>query len=357
MYIYKLKAHKQILYKSFSLKHLFSHYKILLLNLKRKFFMDTKLSIIIPNFNGKKFIRACLDSIKNQDYPFYEIIIIDNASSDGSVQYISEHYPEFTLIENKENLGFAAAVNQGIKASNADYVFLLNNDVELEHDCISNLLKCIEKDGNTFAVSSKMIQYTDKSKMDDAGDEYTILGWTRKVGDGKSPDLYTEERETFSACAGAALYRKSILDKIGYFDENFFAYMEDVDISYRARILGYKCMYCPEAVVYHWGSGTSGSKYNEFKIRLAARNNVYVPYKNMPWPQLALNGIFLLAGYFIKYIFFSRQGHGSIYLNGLKEGFNSLGKLEKTKYENKNFTNYLKIEWLLIRNTFKFIFF
>ncbi|MGB9979564.1 glycosyltransferase family 2 protein [Methanobacterium sp.] len=319
--------------------------------------MDTKVSIIIPNFNGKKFLKTCLDSIKNQNYLFYDVIIIDNASSDGSVMYIQENYPEFTLIQNKENLGFAAAVNQGIKTSSSEYMFLLNNDVEIEHNSISNLLKCIEKDESIFAVSSKMIQYNDRSKIDDAGDEYTILGWTRKVGDGKSLDLYNAERETFSACAGAALYRKSILDKIGYFDENFFAYMEDVDISYRARIKGYKCVYCPEAVVYHLGSGTSGSKYNEFKIRLAARNNVYMPYKNMPWPQLVLNGIFLIVGYFIKYLFFFKKGQGSTYLNGLKEGFNSLGKVEKTKYENKYFTNYLKIEWLLIKNTIKFIFF
>ena len=319
--------------------------------------MDTKLSIIIPNFNGKQFIKLCLDSIRKQDCSFYELIIVDNGSSDGSVEYINEYYPDLTLIENKENSGFAAAVNQGIKISSSDYVFLLNNDVELESGCVSNLLKCIEKDENIFAVSSKMVQYNDRNKMDDAGDEYTILGWTCKVGDGKSPDLYTSKRETFSACAGAAIYRKDILDKLKYFDENFFAYMEDVDISYRARIWGYKCVYCPEAVVYHLGSGTSGSRYNEFKIRLAARNNVYVPYKNMPWPQLALNGIFLLAGYLIKYLFFFKQGQGSTYLNGLKEGFASLGKLEKTKYENKNLTNYLKIEWLLIKNTVKFIFF
>jgi len=317
----------------------------------------TTLSIIIPNFNGKQFLKVCLDSIKNQNHIFYEVIIIDNASSDGSVQYIHENYPEFTLIQNKENLGFAAAVNQGIKSSSSEYIFLLNNDVELEQDSISNLLKCIKKDKNIFGVSSKMIQYTDRSKMDDAGDEYTILGWTRKVGDGKSPELYNAERETFSVCAGAALYRKSILDELGYFDEKFFAYMEDVDISYRARIRGYKCVYCPDAVVYHFGSGTSGSRYNEFKIRLAARNNVYVPYKNMPWPQLALNGIFLLAGYFIKYLFFFRKGQGSTYLTGIKEGFNSLGKIERTRYENKNFNNYLKVEWLLIRNTVRFIFF
>ncbi len=319
--------------------------------------MDTSVSVIIPNFNGRKFLKTCIDSVKKQNYSSYEVIIVDNGSSDGSVQYIHENYPELILIQNKKNLGFAAAVNQGIKSSSSKYVFLLNNDVELEVDSISNLIKCIEKDENIFAVSSKMICYNDRGKMDDAGDEYTILGWTRKVGDGKSPDLYVTERETFSACAGAALYRKSILSEIGYFDENFFAYLEDVDLSYRARIRGYKCVYCPDAVVYHFGSGTSGSRYNEFKIRLAARNNVYVPYKNMPWPQLALNCIFLFMGYFIKYIFFFKKGQGNIYLAGLKEGFSSLGKLKKTKYENKNFINYLKIEGLLIKNTIMFIFF
>ncbi len=292
-----------------------------------------KVTVIIPNYNGKNFLKECLESLKNQNYSF-EAIIIDNDSHDGSVAYIKKNYPEFIIIENKENLGFAAAANQGIKASKSEYVFLLNNDVVLESNCISNLLKCIEKDKNIFAVSSKMIQYHDRNKMDDAGDEYTLLGWTKRVGYGKSPDLYTKEREIFSACAGAAVYRRNVFDEIGFFDENFFAYMEDVDISYRARIWGYKCVYCPQAVVYHVGSASSGSRYNEFKIKLAARNNVYVPYKNMPWPQLVINSVFLLSGYLIKYLFFLRQGYGSIYLDGLKEGFNSLKKIDKVKYSN-----------------------
>ena len=200
-----------------------------------------------------------------------------------------------------------------------------------------------------------MIQYHDRSKMDDAGDEYTILGWTRRVGYGKSPDKYVREREIFSACAAASIYRKRILDEVGYLDENFFAYLEDVDISYRARIHGYKCRYCPEAVVYHVGSQTSGSKYNEFKTRLSARNNVYVPYKNMPWPQLLVNLVFLCTGYFIKYIFFWRKGYGEIYLAGLKEGFNSRKEIDKVIYNPKNLRNYFIIQWVLIRNTLKFL--
>ena len=141
-----------------------------------------------------------------------------------------------------------------------------------------------------------------------------------------------------------------------YFDENFFAYMEDVDISYRAKIYGYKCIYCPKAVVYHVGSATSGSKYNTFKIRLAARNNVYVPYKNMPWPQLAFNFLFLIFGFLIKYLFFLKNGHGNDYITGLKEGLNSLNKIDKIEYKRERLNNYLYIEWILIKNTVKNIF-
>jgi len=314
-----------------------------------------KVTVIIPNYNGKSFLKDCLESLKNQE--FFEVIIVDNCSDDESVSYIKEYYPKFSLIENKENLGFAVAANQGIRASNSEFVFLLNNDTKLELNCISNLVKCIEKDGNIFAVSAKMVQYNDKNKMDNAGNEYTILGWTRLVGYGKSPEKYKENREIFSACAGAALYRKSIFDRIGFFDENFFAYMEDVDISYRARIYGYKCVYCPQAIVYHLGSASSGSRYNEFKIRLAAKNNIYVPFKNMPWPQLAFNFIFLVFGFFIKYLFFLRMGYGSIYLDSLKEGYSSVQKIEKINYASDNFNNYLKIEWLLIKNTLRFIIF
>lgn len=312
------------------------------------------LSVIIPNYNGIEFLQECLESLEGQKCSL-EIIIVDNGSSDGSVDYIKKKYGSLTLVENQENMGFSKAVNQGINKSSSPYIFLMNNDVVLEKDCLPSILECISRDENIFAVASKMIQYHDRDKLDDAGDEYTILGYTKKAGEGKSPSLYSSVREIFSASAGAAIYRRSILDEIGCFDENFFAYMEDVDISYRAKIHGYKCIYCPDAVVYHYGSATSGSRYNEFKIKLAARNNVYLPYKNMPWPQFLVNFLFLAAGYLTKYLFFQRRGQGRYYIEGLKEGFSTLERIDKVRYTNKNLTNYFKVEWLLIKNTFKLL--
>ena len=227
------------------------------------------------------------------------------------------------------------------------------NDVELNNNSISPLINCITKDDFIFSSASKMIQFNNRNLIDDAGDEYTLLAYTKKVGNGQNINKYTKERETFSSCAGAALYKRSLVIKLGCFDENFFAYMEDVDLAYRAQINGYKNVYCPESIVYHIGSGSSGSKYNEFKIRLSARNNVLVIYKNLPIPQKIINIAFIFLGFLIKYLFFVKKGFGKVYLTGIKEGLNDKSKIRKVHYQNKNFKNYFKIEWKLIVNTIK----
>lgn len=318
--------------------------------------MLNMVSIIIPNYNGEGFLNDCLESISKQSYKDFEIIIIDNASVDNSINIIEKYKNilDICLIKNNENLGFAKAVNIGIEYTRKEYVFLLNNDVKLDFQIVEKLYNCIAKDSNIFSVQSKMIRYYNTNRIDDAGDEYTILGWTHKTGNNKSSKLYSEQREVFSSCAGAAMYRKDILEKIGLFDESFFAYMEDVDIGYRARTHGYKNIYCPDAICYHIGSATSGSKYNEFKIRLAARNNIYVPYKNMPLIQLIIDSPFLFVGFLVKWVFFSLKGYGNIYLNGVVEGLRTLNKIEKVSYKKENFSNYFKIQWLLIKNTFKY---
>ena len=315
-----------------------------------------KVSIVIPNYNGKQYIKECLDSLKYQTYTDFEIIFVDNGSLDGSRSYMKENYPNTKLILLDKNYGFSSAVNVGIKASEAEYVVLLNNDTAVEKDWLENLVRCIESDSQIFSCSSKMIRYHERHLIDDAGDDYCLLGWAYKLGDGQPIEGYNQNKEVFSSCAGAAIYRRSIFAQIGYFDEAFFAYMEDVDISYRARIYGYKNIYCSDAIVYHIGSATTGAtKYNSFKVKLAARNNIYVPYKNMPKLQRWLNKPFLMMGWLIKYIFFLNKGFGKEFMEGTREARATKKDIQKVPYDKQHIRNYIKIQGMLIRNTWGYL--
>ena len=236
-----------------------------------------KVTVVIPNYNGLKFMEPCFKALEMQICRDFEILVVDNGSGDGSVEWLKEH--EIPSIFLETNTGFSGAVNVGIRASKTPYVILLNNDTEPDCHYIGEMIKAIERSPKIFSVSSKMIQLYDHSKMDDAGDMYTLMGWAFQRGVGRPSGGYNHVCRVFSACAGAAIYRREVFETIGYFDEMHFAYLEDIDVGYRARIYGYDNIYCPTAVVYHVGSGTSGSRYNSFKVRLAARNNVYLNYK------------------------------------------------------------------------------
>lgn len=312
------------------------------------------IDIVIPNYNGNKYLEECIDSLYIQTYSKFRVIIIDNASTDSDYKWLDK-YENILFKRLDQNYGFDKAVNEGIKLSNTEYIVLLNNDTVAKKDWLENLINCIKRAQKIFSVCSKMIRYDDKNIIDDAGDEYNVLGWGSKLGDGQPITSYTNTKEVFSSCAGAAIYRRSILDEIGYFDEQFFAYMEDVDISYRAKIHGYKNIYCADAHIYHIGSATSGSKYNSFKVKLAARNNVYVPYKNMPIIQLIINLPFLIVGFLVKYLFFIKKGFGKEYRQGFIEGIQTLDRVNKVKFKFKNIINYIKIEFNLIINTIKYV--
>ncbi|WP_458454564.1 glycosyltransferase family 2 protein [Methanobrevibacter sp.] len=316
-----------------------------------------KASVVTPNYNGEKFLKTFFDSLNNDSEYIGEVIIVDNGSTDNSKQYILNNNFNFpvVLIENSQNLGFSPAVNQGIRNAKHEYIFSLNNDTEIKPGSIKALIDLISSKDEIFSVQAKMLQYNNKDLIDDVGDEYNLLGWTKKTGENHHTDEYSQVREIFSACAGAAMYKKSLLNEIGMFDDNFFAYMEDVDLAIRSKINGYTNLLCPDAVVYHIGSATSGSRYNEFKVKLAARNNVWVVYKNLPIPMKIINFIFLLIGFFIKYVFFVKKGFGSTYLSGIREGLSRRSEIEKVKFKGKNAKNYFKIEYKLIINTLKFL--
>ncbi len=314
----------------------------------------TSVTVVIPNYNGLKFMEPCMAALEKQTCKDFEILVVDNGSSDGSVDWLKSHqYPTIFL---EENTGFSGAVNVGIKASKTPFVLLLNNDTEVEPDFIGEMIKAIRRSDKIFAVSSKMVQMYHKELMDDAGDMYSVLGWAYQRGVGRSSKGYNREREVFSACAGAAIYRREVFEQIGYFDEMHFAYLEDIDVCYRAKIFGWHNRYCPTAVVYHVGSGTSGSKYNAFKVRLAARNNVYLNYKNMPLFQLLVNLLPITMGIIVKYGFFQKLGFGKEYLDGVKEGIKTRKKCAKVAYFPEHMSNYLAIQWELICGTCLYVY-
>ena len=308
-----------------------------------------EVSIVIPNYNGKHFLENCLKAVFAQDIKDQEVIVVDNGSTDGSLEYLNA-YPGVRTIAMDKNYGFCGAVNAGIKAADSEYVILLNNDTEVEPDFARELLNAIKSDEKIFSCSSKMVQFQDRTRMDDAGDYYCALGWAFGRGKNGLVENYEDSVEIFASCAGAAIYRKEMLESLGYFDENHFAYLEDIDLGYRARIQGYKNVYAPKAVVYHVGSGFSGSAHNAFKVKLSSRNSVYLAYKNMPFLQILLNSPFLLAGHAIKWLFFLKKGLGKDYVQGVKEGFTLCKREKKVRFLWKNLPNYVRIQWELWLN-------
>ena len=315
--------------------------------------MQNKVTIIIPNYNGLKFMEPCFKALRAQSDQNFELLVVDNGSTDGSVEWLKDHQIPSIFLE--ENTGFSGAVNIGIRESATPYVILLNNDTEPQPDYVREMVNAIERSPKIFSVSSKMIQLYHKDLMDDAGDMYSVLGWAYQRGVGQKSSRYKKACRVFSACAGAAIYQREVFDKIGGFDEDHFAYLEDIDVGYRAKICGYENWYCPKAVVYHVGSGTSGSKYNSFKVKLAARNNLYLNYKNMPLLQLILNLLPILAGMAVKYMFFSRIGFASDYVEGVKEGLKTLKKTKKVRFQMSRLGNYIRIEGELILGTFLYV--
>lgn len=278
------------------------------------------------------------------------VIVVDNASADGSCGIIEAEYPSVRLIRLDKNYGFSRAVNEGIRAARTEFVILLNNDTRAEADFVSELLRAIRRDARIFSCQAQMRQMDEPQLLDNAGDFYCALGWALTRGKGKSCAGYLKEDAVFSACAGAAIYRKSIFEKIGYFDEKHFAYLEDVDICYRAKIAGYENRYAPRAVVYHKGSASTGSRYNRFKVGSAARNNLYLIYKNMPFWQILINLPFLLAGTLIKLLFFTAKGMGGTYLKGLWQGVLLARSGEKVPFLPENFDNCWRIQLELWKN-------
>lgn len=245
--------------------------------------MKTKVAVIVPNWNGLDYIEECLDSLENLTEP-RTIIVVDNGSTDGSNELIKQKYTKVVLLEFKDNAGFAGGVNRGIKyaiKNGYKYIALFNDDAVAKKDWLTSLLKPMIDMDDLGIVTGKLMR-KDKKHIDSTGDFCSIYGISYPRGrNEKDEGQYDKPEYVFGATGGASLYRVKMLEEIGLFDEDFFAYFEDVDISFRAQLAGWKVYYEPKAVAYHHVGGTS-SKLGSFARYHSVKNIILLYNRNMP---------------------------------------------------------------------------
>jgi GT2 family glycosyltransferase len=245
--------------------------------------LPPRVTVVIPNWNGERFLRLCLGSLREQTLGAFETILVDNGSVDGSVTFVKEHFPEVDVVPLGENRGIAAAFNAGIEASTAEFVVLLNNDTEQDPGWLEALVRGAEDHPEAGFFASKLVDFHDRTMLDGAGDAMRLSGLPYRLGHGeRDGGRFDRPGYVFGACAAAALYRRDMLDEVGLFDEDFVSYCEDGDLSFRAQLAGYRCFYVPGAVVYHMGSASTGGKRSPTATRLGSRNSSSLLVKNLP---------------------------------------------------------------------------
>ena len=265
----------------------------------------------------------CLRSLKLQSNSADRITVVDNGSSDGSVEKVTVQFPEVQLIALDRNTGFAAANNIAVAKCRSRYVALINNDAIAEPDWLENLVGPMEARPEVGMAASKMVYDHDPTTIDRVGDSYSIMGAGVLRGRGAPANLFSKQEKIFGACAGAAVYRKEMLDRIGLFDEDFFLINEDVDLSFRAQLAGYQCLFVPEAIVRHKASQTIG-RDSDTSVYYGHRNLEWVYLKNMPMPLILATLIPHMIYILLSGAYFLSIGKGRIYMQAKLDALKSL---------------------------------
>jgi GT2 family glycosyltransferase len=256
------------------------------------------VSVIILNHNGRHMLKVCLDSVVAQRYGNLEIILVDNGSSDASVEFVRENYPaRVQVIANSGNLGYVLAANQGIECSKGEFLVVLNNDTRADKEWIAHLVRKALSDPDIGICASKQLKFDDPRIIDSAGVRLFRGGYARDRGKGEvDRGQYEITQEMFGAAGASAFYRRAMLDRIGLFDKDYFAYCEEFDLCFRALLYGWLCVYVPDAVVYHMGGATRARKDERFLIYYIERNRIFTIIKNYP-----LKLFLLTLPYLLKY--------------------------------------------------------
>lgn len=249
--------------------------------------------MVIPSWDGADLLRLALTSLRRQQFRDFEILVVDNGSRDGTAAMLAADFPEVRSLTFPENRGFAAAVNAGIRESQGEIIALMNNDIEADPGWLGALVGALDRRPEVGSVSSKMLDAADPRRLDSAWDAMGLTAYNVGRGEVDGPRFSTG-REAISACAGAAAYRRSLFEDVGYFDEDFFAWFEDVELGIRGQLAGYRSWYEPTSVVFHRGSAT-GARHADMKWFLVSRNMLVLFFQTMPLRRILIWGPLLLV--------------------------------------------------------------
>jgi GT2 family glycosyltransferase len=284
-----------------------------------------RLTVAIPTYNGRHLLEVVLPSLAAQQYRDFRVLVVDDGSADGTVSWLREQWPTVGVVALSVNIGVTAALNVCVRESDTELMMLLNNDIELEPGCLGTLVQALDEHPAAGSASPKLIDYHDRKVIDGAGDILTWAGSPGRRGHGElDRGQYDLPQEIFGACGGAALYRRSAVDRVGLLDGDFFTYYEDTDWSLRAQLGGFTCRYVPDAVVYHMGSATLGREMTDFTRYHLWRNGVWLIVKDLPAASLIRHCHQLLYGQLWNFAMALRDRRLSLWARAMRDALGGL---------------------------------
>jgi hypothetical protein len=291
------------------------------------------LTVAVLSYDGRHLLEVILPSLARQRFRDFEVVVVDNGSRDGTPAWLAEHWPQAQVVSLAHNVGVTAALNVCARAGRGELVGLFNNDMELDPECLSELVGALREHPEAGWAGAKLLDFERRDLLDGAGDVFTWAATGGRRGHGER-DLgqYDEPRAIFGACGGAALYRRSALERVGDFDEDFFAFYEDVDWNLRAQLAGISCRYVPSAIVYHMGSATIGRGLSDFTRYHLWRNTLWIIAKDLPAASLMRHAPHLLLGQLVNLAVAVRDRKLAIWLRVWRDALRGLpGMLRKRR--------------------------
>ena len=286
-----------------------------------------EISVIIVNWNGRRFLDDCLGALRRQSFGDFETILVDNGSSDGSADYVRGQFPEVKFVALSENRGFTGGNIAGYEIAGGGLIALLNNDTEADRDWLAAMYEASLQYPDAGSFASRMMYFDHRERIENCGFDLGISGTTVDLGRNESHNIaWGAAREVFGACAGAAVYRRSMLEDIGFLDPDFFAVYEDVDLSFRAQLRGYRCIYVPKAIVFHRYRATLGALSGR-QVFYSQRNIELAYFKNMPTDLFLRSGPQRLLYEVGATLHFVKLGHGYSFLRGKLSALKQLPSL------------------------------